>query len=87
MKFFKCEFLLNEIVFFGHIFGNDNFVDPRKVEAIVNWEQPKNVIEIWSFLGLAWYYKRFVEHFSLIVAPFAQLTQKEVKFESDEKCE
>ena len=63
------------------IFGNGIFVNPKKVTAIVNWEQPMNFIEIQSFLGLAGYYKRFVEHFSLISALLTQLTQKEVKFE------
>ena len=57
-KFFKCEFWLNEVVFLGYVvFGNDIFVDPRKVETIVNWQQPKNVTEIRSFLDLIGYYK------------------------------
>ena len=43
-KFSKCELWLNEVIFLWHIvFGNGIFVDPRKVKAIVNWEQPKNV--------------------------------------------
>ena len=51
-KFSKCEFWLNKVVFLGHVVsGNGIFVDPRKVEAIVNWECPKNVTEIRSFLG------------------------------------
>ena len=46
-KFSKCEFWLNEVIFLGHVvFGNGIFVDPRKVEVIVNWEQPKNFTEI-----------------------------------------
>ena len=53
-KFSKYEFWLNEVVFLKHVaFGNDIFVDPIKVEAIVNWEQPRNVTKIRSFLGLA----------------------------------
>ena len=63
--------------------GNGIFVDYRKVEGIVNWECLKNVTEIKSFLGLAGYYRRFVEHFSLIVAPLTWLTRKRVKFEWD----
>ena len=62
-------------------------MDLRKVEAIVNWEQPKNVSEIRSFLGLAGYYRRFMEYFSLIVAPLTRLTRKGVKYEWDKKCE
>ena len=81
-KFSKCEFCLNEVVFLGRVVsGNEIFVDLRKVEAIVNWELPKNVIEIRSFLGLAGYYRRFIECFSLITIPLTRLTQKEVKFE------
>ena len=45
------------------------FVDLAKVEAILNWERPKNVCEIRSFLGLAGYYRRFVEGFARLVAP------------------
>ena len=45
-KFSKCEFWLNEVIFLGHVvFENGIFVDPKKVEAIVNWERSKNVIE------------------------------------------
>ena len=44
-KFCKCEFWLNEVVFLGHVvFKNSIFMDPRKFEAIVNKEQPNNVI-------------------------------------------
>ena len=62
-------------------------MDPRKIEAIVNWEQPKNVLEVRSFLGLAGYYGRFVKHFSLIVAPLIRLTRKGVKYEWNDECE
>ena len=52
-KFSKCEFWLNKVVFLKHVVsGNGIFVDPRKVETIVNWEQPKNVTKIRSFLSL-----------------------------------
>ena len=63
------------------------FVDSKKVETIVNWEQPKNVIDIRSFLGLVRYYRRFVEYFSLLFASLTRWTQKGVKFEWDEKYE
>ena len=76
-KFSKCEFWLNEVVFLGHVISRAGiFVDPRKIEAKVNWEQPKNVSEVRSFLGLAGYYRRFVKHFSLIAAPLTRLTRK-----------
>ena len=62
-------------------------MDPRKVEAIVGWEQPKNITEIRSFLGLAGYYRRLMENFSLIAAPLTLLTKKGMKFDWEDKCE
>ncbi|KAI5335362.1 hypothetical protein L3X38_025495 [Prunus dulcis] len=56
------------------------YVDPRKVEAVVNWVQPTSVTEVRSFLGLAGYYCRFVEGFSTIAAPLTRLMRKGVKF-------
>ncbi|XP_052303229.1 uncharacterized protein LOC127904316 [Populus trichocarpa] len=63
------------------------FVDPRKVEAVLKWERPTNVIEIRSFLGLAGYYRRFIEGFSTIASPLTKLTRKEVRFVWSEECE
>ena len=56
-------------------------VDPQKIEAVVNWKPPKNASEVRSFLGLAWYYRKFVEGFSKIAAPLTKLTRKDVKFD------
>ena len=61
-------------------------VDPKKVEAVMGWERPKSVFEIRSFLGLAGYYRRFIEDFSRLVAPMTKLTWKEVKFEWNDLC-
>ena len=62
-------------------------VDPEKVEVVMSWERPKSVFEIRSFLGLAGYYRRFIEDFSRLVAPMTKLTWKEVKFEWNDSCE
>ena len=61
-------------------------MDPKKIEAIVKWETPKNVAKVQSFLGLARYYRRFVEGFSLIASPLTKLLQKNVAFEWSEAC-
>ena len=53
----------------------------------MSWERPKSVFEIHSFLGLARYYRRFIEDFSRIAAPMTRLTRKEVKFDWDDRCE
>ncbi|XP_074337242.1 uncharacterized protein LOC141674434 [Apium graveolens] len=56
-------------------------LDPAKVEAITNWSRPSNVTEVRSFLGLAGYYRHFVEGFSSIAFPLTQLMRKGIKFE------
>ncbi|XP_017604488.1 uncharacterized protein LOC108451294 [Gossypium arboreum] len=55
-------------------------VNPHKIEAVFSWKQPKNVSKIRSFLGLAGYYRRFVEGFSLIAAPMTKLLHRGVPF-------
>ncbi|CAL2228612.1 unnamed protein product [Prunus armeniaca] len=87
-KLSKCQFWLDRVDFLGHVISVEGiYVDPRKVEAVVNWVQPISVTEIRSFLGLAGYYRRFVEGFSSIAAPLTRLTRKDVKFKWTEECE
>ena len=87
-KFSKSEFWLREVGFLGHIVSGDGIrVDPSKISAIVDWKPPKNVTEVKSFLGLAGYYRRFVNGFSIIAAPITRLLRKDVKFEWTEDCQ
>ncbi|GJR10661.1 putative reverse transcriptase domain-containing protein [Tanacetum coccineum] len=65
------------------IFGLGVHVDPAKVEAIRNWYAPTTPIEVRKFLGLAGYYRRFIEGFSLISKPLTKLIQKNKKYEWD----
>ncbi|XP_070048662.1 uncharacterized mitochondrial protein AtMg00860-like [Nicotiana tomentosiformis] len=61
-KFSKCEFWLESVAFLGHIVSGKGIkVDPKKIEAVQNWHYPTSETEIKSFLGLAGYYRRFVE--------------------------
>ena len=72
----------------GHIITVDGVkVDPKKVKAVLEWKQPTNVIEIHSFLGLAGYYRRFIEGFSKIARPMTALTQKVKEFKWTDACE
>ena len=79
---------MDSVAFLGHVISKNGIsVDPKKVEAVVEWNRPNNVTEIRSFLGLAGYYRRFVEGFSRLAVPLTRLTQKGVKFEWSEECE
>ena len=87
-KFSKCKFWLTEVRFLGHVVSASGVsVDPEKVEAVMSRERPKSVFEIRCFLGLAGYYRRFIEDFSRLAAPMTRLTRKEVKFDWDDRCE
>ena len=81
-KLSKCEFWLTEVMSASGV-----SVDPEKVEAVMSWERPKSVFEIRSFLGLAGYYRRFIEDFTRLAASMTRLTRKEVKFDWDDRCE
>ncbi|GJV44946.1 reverse transcriptase domain-containing protein [Tanacetum coccineum] len=72
-KFSKCEFWIPKVQFLGHM--------------IKYWASPKSQTEIRQFLGLAGYYRRFIEGFSKIAKPMTKLTQKKVKFEWGDKQE
>ncbi|GJT61928.1 putative reverse transcriptase domain-containing protein [Tanacetum coccineum] len=61
-------------------------IKPR-LESIKDWTSPKSPTEIRQFLGLAGYYRRFIEGFSKIAKPMTKLTQKKVKFEWGDKQE
>ncbi|XP_073363137.1 uncharacterized protein [Aegilops tauschii subsp. strangulata] len=67
--------------------GNGVVVDPSKVAAVTEWETPTTVGEIRSFLGLAGYYRRFIENFSKIAKPMTELLKKEKKFVWTDECE
>ena len=69
------------VTFLGDIVNKDGIkVDPGKIEAVRDWAWPKNASEIRSFLGLAGYYRRFVEGFSKVVSPLTELTRKNQNF-------
>ncbi|XP_073120798.1 uncharacterized mitochondrial protein AtMg00860-like [Henckelia pumila] len=81
-KLSKCEFWLDRVVFFCHIISIDGvFVDPIKIEAVMNWSRPMTVVDIRSFLGLAGYYRRFIVNFSQLARTLTQLTWKGMNFE------
>nr|GEZ85538.1 reverse transcriptase domain-containing protein [Tanacetum cinerariifolium] len=64
-KFSKCEFWIPKVQFLGHVIDSQGIhVDPAKIESVKDWASPKSPTEICQFLGLAGYYRRFIEGFS-----------------------
>ena len=87
-KLSKCQFWLDRVAFLGHVISVEGVsVNSHKIEAVVNWKPPKNVSEVRSFLGLAGYYRKFVEGFSKIAAPLTKLTRKDVKYDWVDACQ
>ncbi|GKC65724.1 putative reverse transcriptase domain-containing protein [Tanacetum coccineum] len=87
-KFSKCEFWIPKVQFLGHVIDSEGIhIDPAKIESIKDWASPKSPTEIRQFLGLAGYYRRFIERFSKIAKLMTKLTQKKVKFEWSDKQE
>nr|GFC72211.1 retrotransposon protein, putative, Ty3-gypsy subclass [Tanacetum cinerariifolium] len=87
-KFSKCEFWIPKVQFLSHVIDSQGIhVDPAKIESVKDWASSKSPMEIRQFLGLAGYYRRFIEGFSKIAKPMTKLTQKKVKFEWGDKQE
>ena len=87
-KFSKCEFWLRELIFLGHVVSaNGVAVIPDKVQSILEMKAPTTVKGVRRFLGLAGYYRRFIENFSKIAKPMTELLKKDKKFEWSEKAE
>ncbi|GJT82708.1 putative reverse transcriptase domain-containing protein [Tanacetum coccineum] len=87
-KFSKCEFWIPKVQFLDHVIDSKGIhVDPAKIESIKDWASLKTPTEIRQFLGLAGYYRRFIEGFLKIAKSITKLTQKKVKFDWGDKQE
>ncbi|CAH1422254.1 unnamed protein product [Lactuca virosa] len=87
-KLSKCEFWLRSVNFLGHVVSQEGIhVDPSKIKAIEGWAVPMTPTEIRQFLGLAGYYRRFIQNLSRTAKPLTMLTQKGVPFVWTEKQE
>eukprot|EP00253_Pinus_taeda_P020204 PITA_20204 len=87
-KFSKCDFFKEEIQYLGHVITKDGIaVDPEKIKAIMEWPVPKDVADVRSFMGLAEYYRRFVEGFSKVAFPITSLQKKGKLFHWTPNCQ
>jgi transposase InsO family protein len=81
LKLTKCHFLQQEIKFLGHTINREGIhTQSDKIEAVLNFPQPKTAKNIKSFLGLCSYYRNFVQHFSTIAKPLNNLLKKNAPF-------
>ena len=87
-NFSKCEFWLQSIAFLDRIVSSEGIrVDSQNIEVVKQWSSPTSTTDIRSFLGLAGFYRMFVEGFLSIASPLTRLTQKMVKIQRSDDCE
>eukprot|EP00253_Pinus_taeda_P033475 PITA_33475 len=86
-KFSKCDFFKEKIQYLGHVITREGIaVDPEKIKAIMEWPVPKDVVDIWSFMRLAGYYRRSVEGFSKVAYPITSLQKRGRAFQWTLEC-
>lgn len=81
-KFSKCNFFKDQIQYMGHVISKDSIsIHPKKVKTMMEWIEPKNVVDIISLLGLVGYYRMFTEGFSKITFPMTSIQNKWCAFQ------
>jgi hypothetical protein len=81
IKFFKCSFARNQIAYLGHLISKGGVAtDSEKVSVVAAWPVPTTIKEFRNFLGLASYYKKYVNHFGIISRPLTNLIKKNTMF-------
>ena len=84
----KCEFLQKEVIYLGHKISESGAQpDESKLDAVRNFPTPKTPKDIKSFLGLAGYYRKFIDNFSQKALPLTSLLKKDASFNWTEKQE
>ena len=84
----KCEFLKTRVDYLGYEISEKGIhASPEKVKAVVNWPRPQSGHDVRSFLGLAFYYRRFIHGFSQVSGPSMELTCSKAKWRLDKAQE
>jgi hypothetical protein len=89
-KLSKCEFFKRSVTFLGHIVSAEGVrPDPRKTSVVRDWPKPTNISELRSFLGLANYFRKFVQGYSALVAPLTAMLSSKARWPEDwgEPCD
>ncbi|CAI7930071.1 unnamed protein product [Closterium sp. NIES-54] len=77
----KCEFAKSSVPFLGHIISHNQLaMDPTKIQVFENWKQPTCIEDLQAFLGLANYYRKFINLFAAITSPLSNLLRKQQPF-------
>ncbi|XP_048605046.1 uncharacterized protein LOC106442714 [Brassica napus] len=83
----KCHFMVTDGIVLGHKISEKGIeVDKAKIEVMMSLQPTTTVKAIRSFLGYAWFYRRFIQDFSKIARPLTRLLCKEIKFDFDTEC-
>ena len=88
LRLSKCNFCQKSVTFLGHIVSPQGVAtDPSKTSKVANWPTPTTQQEVQQFLGLAGYYRRFIENFATIAKPLHRLSEKTCPFVWNEECQ
>ena len=88
LKIKKCNFLQSEVKYLGHIVSPLGVSpDPENISVLRNLKRPTSISEIQQFMGLAGYYRRFIENFAEKALPLTKLTRKNQPYEWNQSQE
>ena len=80
LKLSKCSFFQSEVAFLGHKISRHGISpDPMKIQAVKNFQTPRNQKDVLRFLGMTGYYRKFVKNYAFIAKPLYELTKKDYK--------
>ena len=84
----KCAFLQKQVLYLGHVISSERIaMDPSKTQRITEWPTPCSVQEVKQFVGLASYYRRFIQNFASIARPLHRLTERGRPFKWTVECD